>query len=368
MSQFHITEHTSQYSVHLADMHRLLRTSIIALGISCLFWSFFVSHIMSAWLDLLPLHTGPENENLSIYGPFDWIEARWSLVLVLAFTSAMPLTSILIQRFSHSGLLPSERSWLFSVLLISSILVPLLIIAVWAFVIPKLIGFVKIASSLDGVGISYDAASVFSLALGASWILIVWSLTVVSIGLARLYGLIEFAETRLRYRILIISGGTLVITLPVEFDGLRLLIAICITSSADAISRTIPVAPLGRRRFDITDMQDTEGTPIRIALLDCGCEDSCPRFPQYFESPGVAIPRCDALCLNKPEQDGILDLALHSGITRLVVSGCDGTPMPLVLRTSLRTRGCEVRGLNWLDENSSRDESWRVNSLNDALL
>ena len=368
MSQFHITEHTSQYSVHLADMHRLLRTSIIALGVSCLFWSFFVSHIMTAWLELLPLDTGPENENLSIYGPFDWIEARWSLVLVLAFTSSMPLTSIIIQRFSHSGLLPSERSWLSTVLLISSILVPLLIIGVWALIIPKLIGFVKLAGSLDGVGISYDAASVFSLALGTSWILIVWSLTVISIGLARLYGLIEFTQTRLRYRILIISGGTLVITLPVEFDGLRILIAICIAFSADALSRTIPVAPLGRRRFDIMNTQDSEGTPIRLALLDCGCEDSCPRFPQNFEPPGIAIPRCDALCLNKPEQDGLLDLAFHSGITRLVVSGCDGAPIPRVLRNSLRTRGCEVRGLSWLDETSSVDESWRTNSLNDALL
>ena len=368
MSQYHITENAPHYSVHLADLHRLFRTSIIALGVLCLFWSFFVTHIMAAWLDLLPLHTGPENENLAIYGPFDWIEVRWSLVLVLAFTSAMPLTSILIQRFSHPGLLPSERSWLSAVLLISTILVPLLIIAVWALVIPKLIGFAKLAGSLDGVAVSYDAASVFSVALGTSWILIVWSLTVISIGLARLYGLIEVSETRLRYRILIISGGTLVITLPVEFDGLRILIAICIASSADALSRTIPVAPLGRRRFDIIDLQDSKGTSIRFALLDCGCEGSSPRFPQNFEPSGVAIPRCDALCLNKPEQDGLLDLALHSGITRLVVSGCDGTPIPRVLRTSLRTRGCDVRGLGWLDETSSGDESWRTNSLNDALL
>ena len=368
MSQFHITENSSQYSVHLADLHRLLRSSIIALGVLCIFWSFFVSYIMTTWLDLLPLHTGPGNENLSIYGPFDWIEARWSLVLVLAFTSAMPLTSILIQRFSHSGLLPSERSWLSAVLLISTILVPLLIIAVWAFALPKLIGFVKLAGSLDGVGVSYDAASVFSLALGASWILIVWSLTAVTIGLARIYGLVEVSETRLRYRILIISGGTLVITLPVEFDGLRILIAICIASSADALSRTIPVAPLGRRRFDIMNTQDSEGTPIRLALLDCGCEGSCPRFPQNFEPPGIAIPKCDALCLNKPEQDGLLDLAFHSGITRLVVSGCDGAPLPRVLRNSLHAHGCEVRGLSWLDETSSVDESWRTNSLNDALL
>ena len=198
--------------------------------------------------------------------------------------------------------------------------------------------------------------------------MIVWSLTVISIGLARLFGLIEGTETRFRYRLLIISGGTLIITLPVEFDGLRLLIAFCIAFSADALSRTLPVATLGRRRFTFSDFLDSEGKNHRIALLDCGCEGSCPRFPLDFNPPGVAVPRCNALCLYEHEQSSLLDLVIHSGTNRLVISGCDGTPLPRELLASLRNRGCEISGLGWLDETHSQNSSWQLNSLNDALL
>ena len=368
MTRLHDVGREGEISVHLADLHVLLRTVIVFLGFLCVFWSFLVGDVISAWLDLLPLQTGPDNENLSVYAPFDWIEIRWSLVLVLAFTSALPLTSLLFRRFSHTGLLPRERSWLSTVLLISTILVPLLIVGIWTLAMPKLIVLAELAGSLEGVGVSYDAASLFSLTLGASWIMIVWSLTVVSIGIARLYGLIEGSETRFRYRLLAISGGILIITLPVEFDGLRLLIAICTALSADALSRTVPVAPLGRRRFDFSDSLDSEGNTLRLALLDCACEGSNPRFPLDFHTSGIASPRCNALCLYESEQDSLFDLVLHSGINRLVVSGCDGTPLPQELQTSIRNRGCAISGLGWLDETNSKDASWRLNSLNDALL
>ena len=368
MARLHVDGGEGEISFHLADLHRLLRTIIVVLGLLCVFWSFLVGDVISAWLDLLPLHTGPNNENLSVYSPFDWIEIRWSLVLVLALTTALPLTSLLFRRFSYSGLLPRERSWLSTVLLISTILVPLLVIVIWTLAMPKFIDLAKLTGSLEGVGVSYDATSLFSLTLGASWIMIVWSLTVVSIGVARLYGLIEGSETRFRYRMLVISGGTLIITLPVEFDGLRLLIAICIAYSADALSRTVPVAPLGRRRLALSKSLDPMGKIPRLALLDCGCEGSCPRFPREFRPSGIATPRCNALCLYASEQDSLFDMVLHSGIDRLVVSGCDGAPLPKELRASLRNRGCGISGLGWFDETNSEDKSWRLNSLNDALL
>ena len=368
MSRLQLGRREGAISDHLEDLHVLLRTVIIALGFLCVFWSFLVGGVISAWLDLLPLQTGPGNENLSVYAPFDWIEIRWSLILALSFITALPLTSLLVRRFSHSGLLPSERSWLSTVLLITTILVPLLIIGIWVLAMPKLIGIAILAGSIEGVGVSYDATSLFSISLGASWIMIMWSMTVISIGLARLFGLIEDSETRFRYRLLIISAGTLIITLPVEFDGLRLLIAICIVFSADALSQTLPIAPLGQRRFAFTDFLDSEGKPLRLALLDCGCEDSCPRFPLDFKPPGIAIPRCNALCLFENEQNSLRDLVIHYGVTRLVISGCDSTPLPSDLLSSLRNRGCEIRGLGWLDEAHSKDASWRLNSLNDALL
>ena len=96
------------------------------------------------------------------------------------------------------------------------------------------------AGTIDGVGVRYDAASVFSIALGASWIMAIWSLTAITLSLTRVLGLVELGSTRMRLRFLAISAGLLVLTLPVEYDGLRLLTAIIVTYTADVISRKTP--------------------------------------------------------------------------------------------------------------------------------
>ena len=241
MTQPHIVEGKSHFSLHLVELHTQLRISAIALGLLCEFWSYFVDNIMTAWIELLPLQTGPGNENMSIYGPFDWVEVRWSMILVLAFTTLLPLSSVQIYWFSRKGLYPRERTWLSAVLLLSTTVVPLLIVAIWAFATPQLFNFAATTSTIDGIGVSYDASSIFSLALGASWILIIWALTIISIGMARLYGLVAITETRFRYRLLAISAGTLLLTLPVEFDGLRILISLTTVFTADVVSKAIPI-------------------------------------------------------------------------------------------------------------------------------
>ena len=76
--------------------------------------------------------------------------------------------------------------------------------------------------------------------MGLSWIIIVWSLTLVTLSLARIFGLVEMGEARLRMRILAISCGMLILTLPYEFDGLRILTALIVVISADRISSTAP--------------------------------------------------------------------------------------------------------------------------------
>tara|TARA_B100000959_G_scaffold273481_1_gene324084 strand:+ start:3096 stop:3860 length:765 start_codon:yes stop_codon:yes gene_type:complete len=227
--------------LHLTELHKLLRTSALILCVTCIFWSFFVSQVIHAWIDFLPLQTGPTNENLSIYGPYDWLEVRWALVLVLGFTSLLPVLSIQLYRFSRSGLYSMERNWLTAVLTICTSIVPIAIIIVWVYVIPAIFDLAESAGTIDRIGVSYDASAILSLALGASWILIVWAVTVVTIGLARLNGLVEDSGTRFRYRILAISTGSLVLLLPLEFDGLRLVIAFATAITADAVSRNVPI-------------------------------------------------------------------------------------------------------------------------------
>jgi hypothetical protein len=53
--------------------------------------------------------------------------------------------------------------------------------------------------------------------------------------------MVSSGKTRFRNRLLAISSGIIILTLPVEYDGLKLLIAIMMVFLADAISQTAPV-------------------------------------------------------------------------------------------------------------------------------
>ena len=70
----------------------------------------------------------------------------------------------------------------------------------------------------------------------------VWALTILVLSLSRIFGLVEDGNSRFRIRIVAISASVLVLTLPVEYDGLRLVISVAVSALADVISRMVPIA------------------------------------------------------------------------------------------------------------------------------
>jgi len=60
--------------------------------------------------------------------------------------------------------------------------------------------------------------------------------------------------------------------------------------------------------------------------------------------------------LDNNEADRLLE-ALHlQQTTRLIVTGCDGTPMPSHIQSSLASKDIEVIGLSWLDHRGYHPE------------
>jgi len=225
---------------HFVELNSILRKLAILFLLFCIIWSSVSHHVISGWLELLHIQNSPNNGDLFVYSPFDWLGVRWSTILLLSLISVLPFASIQIYLFSRIGLIPRERTWLTVVLISSTAAIPLIIVLVWILGLPVLFDVAEAAGTIDGVGVRYDAASVFSIALGASWIMAIWSLTAITLSLTRVLGLVELGSTRMRLRFLAISAGLLVLTLPVEYDGLRLLTAIIVTYTADAISRKTP--------------------------------------------------------------------------------------------------------------------------------
>ena len=229
------------HSQHLEELHSIARKSTFLFLIICIIWSFVCDQAISMWLDKSPLPAGPNNENLAIFEPFDWIQIRWSVVMLLSIVSVLPLMSAMSYKFAQPGLYPRERKWLIVVLTLTTAIVPISILVIWTLGLPALFDLALSNGIPDGVLVRYDAASIFSLGLGATWVLVVWSVTTTILSLSRIFGMVYSGKTRFRNRMLAISFGIVILTLPVEYDGLKILIAILTALSAEMVSQTAPV-------------------------------------------------------------------------------------------------------------------------------
>ena len=229
------------HSQHFEELHSIARKSALLFLIICIIWSFVCNQAISLWLDKSPLPVGPNNENLAVFEPFDWIQIRWSIVMLLSIVSILPLMSVMSYKFAKPGLYPRERKWLISVLILTTAMVPISIFIIWAFGLPALFDLSMSHGVPEGVLVRYDAASIFSLGLGATWVLVVWSVTTTTLSLSRIFGMVHSGKTRFRNRMLAISTGIVILTLPVEYDGLKIVIAILTALSAEMVSQTAPV-------------------------------------------------------------------------------------------------------------------------------
>ena len=169
---------STDFSHNIIELYSIFRQSIILIIAASLLWAYASDSLITSWLDTLPL--GNSSLDLTIYSPFDWLEIKWAISILLSILTVMPLLSIRLQRFASPGMLPSERTWFSIVLGFCTFVLPLFTIMLWWIGFPVIIEAALAADDLEGVGIRYDAASIFSLALGVSWI-IVWIILALSL-------------------------------------------------------------------------------------------------------------------------------------------------------------------------------------------
>lgn len=352
------------FSSHVLELLNLIKFHLVFFILFSIIWSFFVEDLISRWLFDIPFENF--SLELSIYGPYDWIEIQWSMVFLLSIISIMPFLSYSLIKFTSVGLLPKEKNWFNSLLIFNLFIIPTTLIIVWVFFLPNFLSSFARFESIEGVSNRYDAAAIFKLTLGFSWIIIIFSLTTISLGLARLIGVFDSRNSNMKLRLIALSGSLIILSLPNEFDGLRIIIALLVIYLSDFISRTIPSSPLGLRSFHVEDIISSNGEVNRIAVVDCSCEGVCPKVPEKFKPIGVAIPTCQALCLYPDEQDSLVDLVINSNISSLIITGCDSSPTPINFRNSIKNNNCDFKGLNWLDSEYSDDNTWKLNSLKDS--
>lgn len=342
---------------HLDELHRVIRRAALIFLIAAALTSLWVESILNGWAP-----SQAPGGALSVYGPYDWVEMRFTAVFIIASVVTLPLVSLDLRAFARPGLLPSERRWLDTFLLVNVISIPAILHWVWYQMIPAYAQLGLELDRMEGVAAHFDAADIFALASGLSWILILAYMTTLFLSLSRLFGLVEDGQSRFRNRALAICGGLLVLTLPEVFEGVRVLIAVCVMIVAEAISRTTPTGPLGPRISSLREIRSDRGIE-RVLLLDCSCEGACPKVHSDWVGHGINVIHSNALCLDPLAQDQILETARAAGVTLLTVTGCDGRPIPSPLSESLIEAGTLIEGLGWLDEPQSAMPAWRRQSL-----
>ena len=343
---------------HLDDLHSMIRRAAFVFLIASVITTIWIETLLYDWA----LSQSPSGA-LSVYGPYDWIEMRLMSVIIIASVFSLPFFSLDLRIFANSGLLPNEKRWLDSYLILNAIIVPSILYWVWFSMIPNYIEAGIQLDSIASITPRYDASELFALASGISWILILTFTSTLFLSLSRLFGLVEEGRSRFRNRVYGIVGGLLILTLPEIFEGLRILIAVSVLVTAEVISRTVPEGPLGIRNPSFTPFTDKDGEIQRIALVDCSCEGSCPSFNENWLQQKIPILRPHALCLDENEQISLREMMSRNSLNRLTITGCNGYPLPVDIRSMIESNQTRLDGLNWLDEANSQSKSWRKQSL-----
>ena len=226
-------------SYHLQDLYSIIRSTVILIAIFSILWSLASTVLLAEWTHSFTFND--DSKSLAIYSPFEWVEIKWSFSILMSMTTVIPISSFMLFRFAKPGLYPHEYKWLRAVFLINSFMLPLLIFIIWFWFVPEMANTVSSLSDLDNVSPRYDVAEITKLAIGITWVTIVWAVLFNSLTIIRFtngeIGLYHWARPRL----IIICLGLLILTLPSTFDGLRILISGSIILFCDLLSKFVPL-------------------------------------------------------------------------------------------------------------------------------
>ena len=230
-------------SNHFQDLYSIIRSTVILVTIFSILWSLASTAILTEWTHSFSFND--DSKGLVIYSPFEWVEIKWSFSILMSMITVIPILSFMVFRFAKPGLYPHEYKWLGRVLLINSFVLPLLIFIIWFWFVPEMANTASSLSEINNITPRYDVAEITKLAIGITWVAIVWVVLFNSLTIIRFtneeIGIYNWARPRL----IIICLGLLILTLPNIFEGLRILISTSVIVLSDLASKTVPLGGNG---------------------------------------------------------------------------------------------------------------------------
>lgn len=336
-----------------------------------LFFALICTAIWMNWVDLvlsrLLLLMQPCSEQcLNLYEPAKWSSVRWLSATILGILSAIPLFILQSYSFAKSGLLPSEKKWF----LYWSIAGALTILSVMSvtilLIVPKLFLLGHGSNIAMGLTTMYDAPMMLQFAISLVWAQMLIVIAALAMVIAGITGNLN-QKTADWWRLRVHGLLLLLLALSLPDVGTMVVFSIILASIA-----TVELISLRwTRAIDKGDnsqsyIYDSEGGKRNILIADCHCDGGCKAIAEgSFEK--LNISSFSGLCNSRQQRLFLLDEIRVNRVTDLIISGCDGSPLPHLFKSNCHSLSCDIRGLDLMQIQSYRTIQQQQLGLDSAL-
>ena len=353
-------------TAHINEAFKFSKNWIFSFLSASIVASIFIDEIISSWILSFDLSTA----ELTVYSPERWLRMKWGTVLLAGLIISIPYASYLIYKFVKPGLYEFERKFILWLISISCLLICILAPYFWYFISPNFIAEFTEITLLEQISPSYDISLIYTIVLGITWSFLITIITLTSQGITGILvdrNNVEF--TPIKWRIHMISLFILYLILSGPLSPIWLPLAITIILVTELIHTLVPSKKTTLIQSGYSTLNQ-DGSIDTVAVLDCSCEGSCPVIPN--PPPNVAVIKSESICLNEESNEKLIQILSAKRYTKLIVTGCNGTPIPKKTQDFFDYASINLVGLSWLDkrgfhpEDSESAEHRRMIQINEA--
>ena len=339
-----LLEHDRQRTVqaHLDEL--TWRTTLVFATIATLtvVWSLYVDDVLNTVLNTLKPCIG---DCLNVYDPAQWSAVRWLSCLMLAIFSCIPLILFQILQFSKPGLLPSELRALKRWLGLTTVLLVGGAISLVQEGLPRLYQLGYEQHQQAGLSAQYSAVDMLMVASYCIWAFFVVIATWNAIAIMGFFGVLN-ARTADYWRLRLYGIGSLLLILSIPEHAASMLLPLLATywTSSEILGQRWFHATVAVHGEAVVRL-DAEGRRRRVALADCSCEGANSHFG-HANVKGCSTVNVNSICTDSTSRTILFEHAIQSGVTDVVITGCDGRPCPTFFHQNMKELNVQVHGLN----------------------
>ena len=337
-------------STHFNEAFRLVKNWLISFLFASIIISIFIDDIISIWISSFEFQIS----ELTVYSPERWLRMRWGTVMLAGLIISIPYASFLISKFVDPGLYSFERKFIRYLIGFSTMVICTIIPYCWFVISPKMMSVLTEVTAIEEISASYDISIIYTIVLGITWSIVISLISLTSQGIAAiLVHRDNIDSVPVKWRIHMISLFILFLLLSGPLTPLWLPLSISVILLTEIIHGLIPSKSTSLFQFGFTTL-NADGSSNRIAVLDCRCEDSCPAL--ISPPSNVAVIRTESICLHEESNERLIQILKSNKYTKLIVTGCNSSPIPKATRDYLNLSNIELVGLSWLDKRGFHPE------------